>query len=328
MKIILLFLTLLFLACSKEVKTTLDESPQFSFGSQEVKISSIEPLEVFLKRGEKDDGPTLEIFINKKQNIIRTERSIFCSQYEFKGKAYNNNDPRIFSFKISDSEFEQIQNLPSKAECKLVVKLENENGSTAKKEIKIKFNFDKPQVLEVSKNSALRGALDHSAKLLPLDIISIKNPFTYPVGVKYVAESNCVGFTAIRNSVNNRLDASMQYGALKTFQANIIKLSGNYDFKDGDYRAFVNFTIKAQESVSIATYSNALTFLPDKVLHNTAMGSSEMPITGAYINYCVDHYDRPGLYLWSDIEKTYTEPVKYFFPPGSIGVIPGLGRFY
>lgn len=326
MKILLLTsLLILSVSCSKEPKKIQDEAPQFNVGSSEIKIAGIESPLVMLNRGEIDNGPLIELFFDSKQQITRSERTLSCSGHEIKGKAFQNNDPRMFVFKLSDSEFPGLQNLPSRSNCKLAVKLENTNGSSVKKEIPLKFHFDKSQALEVKKLSGSRGLIDQSAGLIPLDIVEVKNPLNYAVGVTYKAESNCFGFTAARPPTSNA-NGTSKNGEPYAFYANQIQVSGMHEKLEGDFRTFVSFMIPAGQSVKITASSNSLR-QPNSQTGGLGPSGAQMILQGAYIDHCVNHYEATGLYVWGDMQKTLgdnLEPVKYWFSPGSIGTLPGL----
>jgi hypothetical protein len=302
------------LGCAKEEKKIQDVPPQFNISSTDFKVAGTE-TEIQLKRGDLDNGPLMEVSIDDSQRIQKSEKSLTCSGYTIQGRPTGKGDPTTLVFKFSDKEFPGLNTLPTNANCNLSIKLENSNGSVAKKSIPVKLHFDFSQQLEVSRTIAPNQSIAASENgYFLIEQTTVKNPLNYPVGISYQSDFGCNVIAAVVSPNNMRIGPFQSMNPPYFTKISKIDVTGIYNKFEGNYSSFVSFTIPPKESVSISGYGLVKSNEP------ITMGA-DVRFYGASIQQCSNPYENPSLHLWNDMERSVQDikqPIKYHFQPGSI----------
>ena len=252
----------------KEGQTALDPGPAFKVDSSLGLLEDSNAKEILLHRDDPLFGPQIEIQPNDKNGISFSEKRILCPGLKpIEGKKISSPDINVFNFRLSESEFSDIAQLPLVSNCTLQIVLTNNIGSTLTRNVPVKLTFDKAQKIEISRFVSSGNILGINDATLEVELerVSIHNPFEYPVTFMFKGYRGGVGMVIhgvpCHNASNFQTCPAPFFEAYVEqevpFSTSRISLSTNSVFIGGDSVTEVRFKVNPGETVALSSYGRA-----------------------------------------------------------------------
>jgi len=198
-KILMVVLTALGLACQKRVKTIEDTPIDFSLQFAEVASSSDGIPEFKLKRASPTADKPVVLRVESKDGIKSVQRKIKCGPLEANGQTVKAPDIAMFSFQVGPDEFPGMELFPIKSLCTFEITLTNAIGSTSSKSVPFKLIFDKIPPLIVSHQQMESGLyIVGEGKPYIIETLDFTNTLPYPILIAFDFGGHCLCHVAYR----------------------------------------------------------------------------------------------------------------------------------
>ncbi len=330
-KMILIIVCAAAMGCSG--KKVPDVGPQFQMSSSELGLADVNSAIVTLKRLEPDLGPTFQIHSNQPEDVVKSYKEIVCGPLRIVGVTGIAPDPELLTFRLSDSRFPGLKDLPLRTSCVLSVSLENKVGSSVKRDFPIKLNFDSNPVLNITRVNSTHGiALFKMDRTIEMETITINNNFKYAVGFTYLmGRYYCDSFVAYYSP---KLDPNYNCSERLKLTPSFVTMSGNYVTVENNPATHQSIMIPPGETVVVKSYAK----IPERLPYTkdiNALGPMTLQLSGVSHWECADASSRSTA-LFRDFTLSredisnpnmvvFPATATTVYPPAAPACVPGQG---